>query len=61
MTEKYKKYLDGLNSKIDRICEKEQQRNIFKERKLNTIRSELIKQKGRLEGELAEKQDPLKS
>ena len=34
---------------------------MFKEKKLNTVRSELIKQKRKLEGELAEKQDPRKN
>ena len=61
MTEKYKNYLNNLNNKIDKICEKERQRTLFKERKLKNIKSELQKKKNSLESELAEKLDPNKS
>lgn len=45
VTERYANYLNNLGSKIDNICEKEKQRNCFKEQKLNTIKNQLLKKK----------------
>lgn len=58
MAEKYSSFLNNLGSKIDVICQKQKQRNQFKEQKLNLIKSQLLKKKHQLQQQYDLKTDP---